>query len=297
MRRVLLASSLVLPLAFSLACGQAESPVAIPVLADVSFAQSDVGLVDRETELAEAVDYDLATAGSGIDMRNAGQGFTIDFNGQVVVETGEAAEVPPPALTHFQAAWGGVVAADLFTLAVVGPPRLAIGVAAAGTVTEVQPNVWNATNTVDINGLPVTANLTVAWVGVGWLAEMRITDPVNGLHNAKWFSGFLAVNGAVGWWDLYDGHGTHTGVVEWIGDGQGQGQFGIVATAGDAAGSALSYTFDRGTARVDHYDAATAQDSWVFLDTDQSGEVRLPDHNAGEVGCWDTALADAPCPE
>ncbi|TNE86668.1 MAG: hypothetical protein EP330_20995 [Deltaproteobacteria bacterium] len=294
--RIALTAALALPLAFSLACGPAGgSAPAIPVLADLNpDAAGRVGLVDRDALLADAVDYDLADRGTALDA--SGAGFRMDFDGNALIDAAESAEVPPPSYSNVQAAWTATLAADLTTLAVVGPPRIAIGVAAAGRITQLQPNVWHATNTVDVAGRPVTADLTAAWVGVGWLAEMRVTDPLTGLDQAKWFSGFLGADGQVGWWDLYDGHGQLTGVVEWVADGQGNGEFGLVATAGEHQGDALTYTFVDETARIDHLDASTGEASWVFLDTDHSGEVRLPEHRAGEVGCWDADLLDVACP-
>lgn len=297
MNRALTLAAL-LPLAFSLACGTGTSAPAIPVLADLNPDASGVlGLVDRSAELTDAEDYDLAEAGRDFDLAGAGDGFQMVFGGEQIVQTGEGAEVPPPSFSNFQTAWGATLASEAFTLAVVGPPRIAIGVAAAGQITQIEANVWHATNTVDIAGRPVTADLTVAWVGVGWLAEMRITDPASNLNQAVWFNGFLSVNAAVGWWDIYDANHNLAGVVEWIADGQGSGQFGIAAVNGAHAGSTLSYLFVDDTARIDLHDASIGEDSWVFLAADHSGEVRLPDHLGGAPGCWDVDLLDTACPE
>lgn len=296
--RTTLALALSIPLAFSLACAPVgQGGAHAPVLADINpDAAGRVGLVDRDAALAEAVDHDLASLGGPLQAQSAGQGFLLDFDGEAIADAGAEAEVPPPSYSNFQAAWGATAVADMTTLAVVGPPRLAIGVAASGTIRQVEPNVWHAHNTIDYAGRPVTTDLTVAWVGVGWLAEMRITDAATGLDGATWFNGYLAADGLVGWWDLYDGHHTLTAVVEWVADGAGNGEFGIAATSGEHSGDRLFYTFVDNTARIDHHDASTLEDSWVFLDVDHSGEVRLPTHQNGEVGCWDTALLDVPCP-
>jgi len=274
--------------------------VDVPLLADVSGeADAAVDLVSREDALAGALDWDLADPGDALDMAGAPAGFFLDFDGQAITDAAEDAGVPPPAAAaptheHILAAWAAVVWADLITLSVVGPPAYAIAVAADGTITELDTNVWYAENTVDIADVAYTTHLTVAWVGVGWLAEMRLSSDDGALDHDLWFAGFLAYGGGLGWWDVYQ-DGALLGVVEWIADGAGDAEFGMAAVSGPEAGSALAYVFLDDSALVSAHSGPTGEDAWVYMAADRSGEVRIPDWNGGEPGCWDVRLADAAC--
>lgn len=265
-----------------------------PTLSDVS-SQADelVGIVDRTAALEGALDHDLAPIGDPIALDSAPGGFYMEFDGREISNADDGTAGNTAEYSNFVAGSLAVIAADVVTAATVIPPALAIGVTAQGTITQLEPNVWQAENTVNLGGTDVTGTFTVAWVGVGWLAEMRITG--GEYDHELWFNGFLAYGGGLGWWDFYS-NGQVAGVVEWIGDGQGNAQFGIGVVAGQYAGNYMSYTFtDDGTARVDAHDEGRAEDAWVQVNPDQTGEVRLPDYNGGAVACWDASFMNAAC--
>lgn len=117
---------------------------------------------------------------------------------------------------------------------------------------------------------------------------------VAALDDTLWFNGFVAYGGGLGWWDIYSG-GAVVGVVEWLADGQGGGQFGIAALAGSVAGDALYYLKEGDTGYVGYYDASLAFEAHVAVEADHSGDVMLPDYNGGEPACWDTTFADVAC--
>lgn len=285
------------PVALTLACGTGASQPGFPVLADLSpAADAELALVDRTAALQDAVDADEAEAGPAIDLAGVPDAFRMEVDSS-------AAEQLPDGRSWGNAhqAVGMVAVANLATAFVVGPPSAAIHIAAGGTVTEVAPNVWTATNSVSDGTRTVAGTFTVAWVGVGWLAEMRLTSDDGVYADTLWFKGFLSEEGRLGWWDLYDGTGTLVGVVEWIADGQGNGQFGIAALSGDIAGDTLSYLASPGAWSVTYHDADRAEDAWVAVFADGSGELRSPDYNGGTLACWAAAeaeepYADAACP-
>ncbi len=274
--------------------------VDVPLLTDVSTeADTAVDLVSRQDALAGAEDWDAAEAGSALDMAGAPAGFLLDFNGSAITNAAEDAGVPPPSVAapayeHVLAAWVAVIWADLITVSVMGPPAYAIGVAADGTVTLLDTNVWYAENTVAIAGVHYTTHFTVAWVGVGWLAEMRLSTDDTTLDHDLWFNGFLAYGGGLGWWDVYQDDAL-LGVVEWIADGEGNAEFGMAAVSGSEAGSALAYVFLDDTVLVSAHSGPTGDDAWVYMAADRSGEVRIPTWNDGEPGCWDATFADVAC--
>ncbi len=291
---------------FTLACEPAGDSVHQPTLAEVSSTADDaVDLLERDSLLADAVED---SAGTAPVLAGAGSGFFFDIDGQAMKagleQSGETDDVeaddeaPPPAdsFLNVVAAARGVLWADVATALVLAPPAAAIAFAANGELTEHQPWLWSATNTVTgPEGGSVTADLNVAWVGVGWLAEMRLTSSDGKYDDTLWFNGFLGVESAVGWWDIY-ADGQVVGVVEWIADGQGNYQAGIAPLAGDAAGDLLLWL---GTAEDEHavsyYDASADYLNYAWVMPDDTGEVALINYNGGEPACWDENWADTDC--
>lgn len=284
-------------LAFAVACGTGDEGPShhTPLLDELSSeADGQVDVVDRAAALEGAADHDQAALGPALDLTTTGRGFRLDIDSEGEVQSLEG-EIPRASTyDHVLRAVGLAAAADLVTTLVVGPPAAAIGITANGAVVEVGDNVWVATNAVSDGATTVTGTFVVAWVGVGWVCEMRLTSTDGRYNGTKWFNGFVSTDGNLGWWDLYDANGTLVGVVEWIADGNGNGEFAIGALAGDPAGDVLSYWFWDGEALVNHHDASLAEDTWVYVAADASGEVRAHDYNGGAPGCWASASAEFP---
>ncbi|MEZ4316740.1 MAG: hypothetical protein R3F61_04535 [Myxococcota bacterium] len=262
-----------------------------PRVSDLS-TESHTDLIDRAALLSDAQDPSAAPMGEALDLRGAGAGYLLQaFDGETLTE---GADEMPRSYSNYLAAVAGVIAVDVTTALVIAPPAIAVGVAADGTLVQTAPNVWEATNTVDLLGTPVTTHLTVAWVGVGWLSEMRLSS--DDVSEQLWFDGFVSNDGQVGWWDFYENGTDLAGVVEWTSDGV-DGQFGYGATKGDNAGDVVVYASLDGVGSVSVYDASADELVWVAVNEDQSGSVRLLDFNGGVEACWDTAYLDAPCPQ
>lgn len=268
-----------------------------PTLAEVDpSADGAVDVVDRASALVGAVE---GTAGTAPDLANAPGAFYFQIDGQDIASQVDAAAGQRmfPTYVNVVTASLAVAAADLATVAVVAPPAAAIAFAGDGLLVEVSPWLWTAANVaVGPNGQSATLVLNVAWVGAGWLAEMRVTSS-DGLYNdTLWFNGFLAADGSLGWWDLY-ANGAVAGVVEWVAAPDGSYEAGIASLTGDNNGDVLAYfgTADAEYA-VTYWDASASFTSYVLLHPDQSGEVALLDWNYNNPGCWDTAYADVACP-
>lgn len=293
-----LAGSIAMISAFGCGSGanSGDDDVLAPRLGELSAdADSRVDVVDRDAELVGAEDYDVAPLGEALDLTSTDRGFRLAIDSAAEVQTLDD-NLPRSTYNNLLQAVGMAVNADLITALVVGPPAAAIGITVNGLVVPVGDNVWVATNAVSDGIRTVQGTFVVAWVGVGWLAEMRLNSSDGTYTNTKWFNGFVSADGHVGWWDLYDAYGTLAGVVEWYDDGVGSSEFGIAATSGDNAGDALIYTYAGPDARVSYFDASDAQDYWVHVAEDQSGELRNPAYNGGNPACWDATSADAPCP-
>ncbi len=271
------------------ACEEAPQDAA-PRLDAITEGDLDVDLVDRAQVLENAGDYDMVEVGLPMDLVNAPAGFTLAIDGG---ELGTDAPPPDWGYENWLAGATAVVWADAVAGAIIAPPAIAIGIAVDGEVTQIAPNVWQATNAVPLEGETITTIFTVAWVGTGWLAEMKLADTRG--NAGVWFNGFLSYDGNLGWWDFYQ-NGDLAGVVEWIDGGEEGAQFGIARTNGADAGSLLTYIMSPDLNAIYAYDAGNGQDSWVTVTpADNAGEVRLPDYNAGNPACWDTNFRNVEC--
>jgi hypothetical protein len=275
--------------------GCAQSTAHYPVLADVSpEADARVDVIDRTVVLADAVDADLAPRGGAMDLADAGAAFALDASR--MTDTGVEGRSDNPYANVLAGAIAST-SAYAITVGVFAPPAIAIGLVAEGQVHRVAENVWQVQRTVPVGGQQVTGTFTVAWVAVGWLAEMRLKTEDGTWNDDLWFTGFVGPQGGIAWWDLYD-RGDLVGVIEWLGDGQGNAHLGLSALDGPHAGSGISWLFtEEGVARVDAVDGVTEEHAWVQHNADDSGEVRLPEFNEGEPACWDVDLTNTPCAE
>lgn len=293
--------SLIVPVVLSAvlaACGEEERALA-PAIADVSSYDADrtVALLDRAEILRDAVEFDAAPVGRGIDFAETPKEFALEFDaGEGVGGTdGGTVDTAAAGCSNYAAGVIAAWAANVITTSVVLPPAIGIGLVSQGTITQIDTNVWQAVRTVPLGGQDVTGTFTVAWVGIGWLAEMRLTTADGAWTDDVWFNGFLGFEGGVGWWDLYD-RGALVGVVEWLADGQGNAQIGLAAVAGEHAGSALGYVFAAsGFARIDATDGATH--AWVQVNPDHSGEISHPQHAGGVRSCWAPDFTNSACAE
>lgn len=279
-----------LALAALTACAPAGEPVDLtPTLSGVSEeADAQLELVDRAAALAGAEEADVALPGAPIDLGAAPDAFFMDFDVSAVTAMGPAGGPPPPSATYVNVTRGVAMAtlAEVAGLAVIAPPAAAVQLVSQGSVTQLADNVWMATNTVSDGQAWLSGRWTVAWVGVGWLAELRVTSSDGALQDHRWLAGFLSADSSLGWWDLYGQGGELVGVVEWLADGQGNGELGVAAMAGENAGDTLSFWSADGEDLIVFTDASLGEAAWVYADVDRSGEASAPDVNGGAPGCW-----------
>lgn len=277
-----------------------EGPPHTPTLDEVSAeADSAVTLVDRSSVLGGAVEGE---AGEEPDLTSPHSGFRMDVNAdglEASLGGSNSRDAQQDAETYANVATGllALATADAITVAVLAPPAAAIHVVLAGDIEQINDHLWSATNTIyGPSGSSITGEFNVAWVGVGWLAEMRLSSSDGLYDDTLWFNGFLSIEGAIGWWDIYEDGVDVAGVVEWVADGAGHAEFGIAALAGDVAGDVLYYLLWEDHGYVAYYDESTAFESHVEVTPDYSGDVLLLDYNGSMPACWDTAFADVECP-
>ncbi len=279
------------------ACLPLEPEVHIPTLDEVSSeADSAVGLVDRSAALADAAEGE---DGEPLDLTAQPAGFYLDIDSAELQGT----DVPARIDTYRNVGMGVWAAAwaDAVTVAVVGPPAAAIGIAAQGTIEEVEPFAWTATNTVTSpeGDNSITGQFTVAWVRTGWLAEMRLTSTDGKYDDTRWFNGYVENGGGQGWWDLWL-EDELVGVIEYVADepgsGTGVGEYGIASLYGETASDVLAYEHRDDAWMISYWDDSEAFQHHVHLAADQSGDVLVSSYNGGELACWDTNYADVDCP-
>ena len=285
-----------LPVAVLVALAACEAPAdsgAPPLLEDISTARTSLDLVDRVSALDGAVDFHLADIGVAADFTTDASRLAVTGSG--LVDT-DGLPTERDATFEYSNVYAGAATlawAEGVRVGVVNPPQVAIGFAVSGDVVQLEPNVWVAQNSVDLPEGTLTTTFAVAWVGIGWLGEMRYSDATH--TDELWFNGFVSADGNLGWWDLYFDQG-ESAVVEWIGDGQGTGQFGIGVTAGEHVGSQLSYLFAPQFGRIDFLNGSTGEHAWVQGHEDGSGAVRLDEFNDGEESCWAADGVNVLCP-
>lgn len=292
-------------LVLALACGgePGSADFHTPLLSELSpDADAALDLVDRSAALADALDAAQAPPGMPPDLDAAPDAIAmiVDSRGMDSTSglTSGSYEAPPPgSQLNVGHAAAMVAIADANTAVIIGVPAAAAAIARNGVTAQIADNVWASTNSVSDGTTTVTGRFVVAWVGVGWLAEMRLWSSDGRYDNTLWYNGFLSKDGGFGWWDLYDEWGTLAGVIEWLGDGQGNAELGLAATSGDAAGDVLLYLFTDGTGFVGYHDESDAHDYYVFADVDRTGELLDPAWNGGAPACWDAAGYDVACPD
>ncbi len=283
-----------LPVAFAACMGTPHTPTLDEVSSEADAA---ITLVDRSSVLEGAIEGE---AGQDPDLSDPHSGFRMDINADGLEGSlGSTRGADLSAETYLNVTMGltALASADLVTIAVVGPPAAAVHIVLAGNIEQINDHLWSATNTIHgPDGNSITGEFNVAWVGVGWLAEMRLSSSDGFYDDTLWFNGFLSIEGAIGWWDIYLDGTDVAGVVEWIADGAGHAEFGIAALTGDAAGDVLYYLLWEDHGYVAYYDDSASFESHVEVLPDYSGEVLLLDYNGSEPACWNTDLADADCP-
>lgn len=284
-----------------LACVPTGGPAAptyhVPLLAEQSAtADGELAQVDRTTALAGALDYDQSTLGTMFaDAGEGGLAMDYDSTELEAVDDGASGGLPSDYDNVLKGAEAVIVANTVGTV-VLGVPAAAVAIALQGTVVGQEDNVWAATNTVSDGQQSVTGTWVVAWVGVGWLAEMRLWSSDGQYTGQPWFNGFLSADQTLGWWDVYDVYGTQTGVVEWIAPDADNAELGIAALSGEDAGDVLAWVHAPEDDAVTFHDASAGEDAWVIAHADLSGEVRLADYNGGVPACWGVDRKDADCP-
>lgn len=277
--------------------GNNEPSYHVPLLAEQSpTADAQLAQVERVPALAGAAEYDAASLGVMFaDAGTDGLAMRVEDPELDTVDDGVSGGLPSDYENVLKGA-EAVIVADAVGAVVLGVPAAAVAIALDGTVTEFDDNVWVATNTVSDGTSSVTGTWVVAWVGVGWLAEMRLWSSDGQYTGQPWFNGFLSADQTLGWWDVYDGYGAQTGVVEWFAPDADHAELGIASLAGDNAGDVLGWVHTPDDDSVGFHDASAAEDAWVVAHADLSGEVRLVDYNGGNPACWGADRKDVDCP-
>ena len=300
------ASSLLVILSLP-ACFLAHRGVHQPRLDEVSSAgDAALDIVDRAAILADATE---GSGGSPLDLSAMGPGFWLNMSSatlQGILRSSGSDESDGPSgpgvetYEHMNNALEALLTADRVVYSMVGMTASAMVSVSLSSFEEVEPYLWSAeasTTAPDLQTAEVRLN--VAWVGVGWLAELRLTTSDGSYDDTLWCNGFVSEDGQTGWWDLYDDDSV-TAATEWLVE-EGLLQIGVAPLTWGAAnglyvdGDILTYDLSQAGGTVAYTDTDTDFVSYVTVNDDYSGEALIDDYNDEELACWDENLADAVC--
>jgi hypothetical protein len=284
-----------------------------PTLDEVSaVGDAALDLVDRAAVLSDARD---GAEGGPIDLAAQGSGFWLTIQTQALQsalraqpdEAGEAASAPlspaAPTYAHAEAALEALLVGDQAIDAVLGTSADTLLAVASTELEEVDPGFWTGTARVDSPALgSAEARLHIGWVAVGWLAELRLSTDDGTWDDDLLANGFLAEDGGLGWWDVYEDDAI-VAAMEWLLEDSGVFAAGIAPIAFDESagmsvdGDILTVEVAARTGTITYEDNPAGTLSYVHVYDDASGEGSIDGYLDGAVFCWDASLADAACPE
>jgi hypothetical protein len=294
-------------------CFLANRGVHQPTLDEVS-SEGDAALdiVDRAEVLDGATE---GVGGSVLDITTMGPGFWMNVssgslqsilrdNAPEGTEETEETDAPagPGAATyeHMENALEALLTADRAVYSLLGEPASALWTVSLSPLEEIEPYLWSVEASVTAPDLQ-TAELrfNVAWVGVGWLADLRLTTSDGRYDDTLWCNGFVSEDGQTGWWDLYDDDDI-TAATEWLVE-EGVLELGVAPLTWGAAnglsvdGDTLDFELSEAGGTVAYTDNETGFVSSVTVNPDHSGQALIDDYNDELPACWDENLADAVC--
>jgi hypothetical protein len=202
---------------------------------------------------------------------------------------------------NFFNAYVRAVVAGAVTELLLTPPVAAFSLALHTPPTPQQDGSWLWIYTYS-NGIDeVQIRLLGRYLGndrVAW--ELRVTNLAENIDNELWFEGETWADGNAGFWVFTDFElegKPEVARLDWGADSEGE--FLRFTDLNDNIGDSLEYR-EKATKRAFTWtDASDGTQSWyVRWDAvTRAGSLRAPDHNGGEVSCWDENLRDTICPD
>ncbi len=286
----------------ALACTpeQTVTPPHMPRLADVNYsADGYIDLLTRTEVLADAVDE--SPGGAAVDWEAATAFFMVGLNSQDMQALDDAIDDTDPDYANVAAGMGALLSVDTAFAESLGPMGNTMASLSNLTLKQWEDWFWSGSRSVtNDEGVTVSAQFNMAWVGTGWLLELLQSTEDGQYNETTWFSGYYDADGALGWWDFYRSGGV-LAVMEFEGD-IGDGYAEVYWATTDLAGDRMTWEWDApGVGRIDFEDEQPppnpADQTLVVVNSDGSGAATIPDDFDDTVNvCWDSDLLNVSCP-
>jgi|GEM_PF-2512652 len=284
----------------ALGCTPTE-PVAphIPGFEDINFAvDGHIDLLNRVDALAGSQEESLG--GSLLDLNTASNMFLVKLSSDEIQAMDDPLDPTEPTYSNVVAGGAGALSVDLTLASRLGSMNTALEAFQDAAINPNTEWAWSGTKAVtNDQGVTVTAQLNLAWVGTGWLVEMLQSTEDGTYDHDLWFNGYYQADGALGWWDFYRTGGVLV-TMEYIG-ARGDGDAELYWPTGENQDDTMAYTWSPAGGATVEWDATVPPPqerelTGTWVDDDQSGMAVIPGYNSSATVCWGADLKNVDCP-
>ncbi|NOY28160.1 MAG: hypothetical protein GXP62_20030 [Oligoflexia bacterium] len=283
----------------ALGCTQPDAtPPHTPGFEDINFAVDGfVDIINRVDVLDAAQEETLG--GAPLDLSTATDIFSLNITSDEIQALDDPLDTTDDVYSSLVVGVAAAGAVDLALAMRIGAMTNTLQTMQTAAINEYQAWQWSGSKSVtNDQGVTVTAQLNMAWVGTGWLVEVLQTTQDGQYDHTVWFNGYYQADGGLGWWDFYLNGGVEM-TMEWLGD-RGDGQVEMYWPTGDSEDDRMWYEWGAdGSLLVKWSDSQpppnAAEITMAQVDADQSGQGTLPSYNDSQTACWDANLENATC--
>lgn len=275
-----------------------ETPPHMPRFADINFAVDGyIDLLDRVTVLDQAQEESLG--GEPIDLALASDVFMLDLTSVEIQALDDALDTTEDDYSSIAAGTTAAMSVDLNLAGRLGPMGNALETMETAAINDYAEWHWSGTKSVtNDEGVTVTAQFNMAWVGTGWLVEMLQTTDDGQYDGTLWFNGYYQADGQLGWWDFYRTGGVLV-TMEWLGD-RGDGLVELYWPTGDDEDDQMWYEWGTDGSLLamwsDSQPPPNEPDiTMAQVNADGSGQAVVPGYNNSTTVCWDSAMENTAC--
>lgn len=276
-----------------------EIPPHVPGFEDINFSVDGfIGLLDRVEVLDQAQEESLG--GEPIDLAAATDVFMLDITSVELQALDDALDTTEDDYSSIAAGTTAALSVDINLANRLGPMGNALETMQTAAINEYQEWHWSGTKSVtNDEGVTVTAQFNMAWVGTGWLVEMLQTTDDGQYDGTMWFNGYYQADGALGWWDFYRTGGVLV-TMEWLGD-RGDGQVELYWPTGDDEDDQMWYEWGTDGSLLAMWSDSQPPPNdpaitMAQVYADGSGQAVVPGYNNSTTVCWDSAMENTECP-
>lgn len=283
----------------ALGCTEPEEiPPHVPGFEDINFSVDGfIGLLDRVEVLDQAQEESLG--GEPIDLATASDVFMLDITSVELQALDDALDTTEDDYSSIAAGTTAAMSVDLNLANRLGPMGNALETMETAAINDYAEWHWSGTKSVtNDEGVTVTAQFNMAWVGTGWLVEMLQTTDDGQYDGTLWFNGYYQADGGLGWWDFYRTGGVLV-TMEWLGE-RGDGQVELYWPTGDDEDDRMWYEWGADGSLLAMWSDSQPPPNEPAItmaqrNADGSGQAIVPGYNNSTTVCWDSAMENTEC--